>query len=347
VTTSCLRVFVVGCRQPPARLLRLTGRPPAAKLAGRQIVRSRAIGTDKDLQNYLREIGRIPLLSAEKECELSRRVRQRDPDARDLMIRSNLRLVVSLAKNYLDRGTSLPDLIEEGNLGLLRAVVRFNPGQGVRFSTYAGWWIRQAILRALAAQGRQIRVPSHVQELVAKWRRAADVLRAELGRDPSPEEIASRMRLKPGQADAVAKALLILDPARSAGAGGEDVELVEDGRAARRASPDLYGVELDALLDHLDGRVAEVMRLRYGLDRRIYTLKEVGKRLHLTRERVRQIEARGLRELFTLLTGKRLRRAGGGWSGAPAARAARRRGAARPARRRPARRRPARARAAR
>ena len=268
------------------------------------------------------------------EHELAGRIRRCDAEARDLMIRSNLRLVVSIAKNYLDRGTSLPDLIEEGNLGLLRAVVRFNPNQGVRFSTYAAWWIRQAIRRALAAQGRQIRVPGHVQELVSKWRRAEMGLRAELGRDPSPEEIASRMRLKRGQADAVSKALLILDTSRPGNVPGGDVELLEDARAERAAPADLAGVELDALLDHLDGRVAEVMRLRYGLDRRVYTLEEIGKRLELTRERVRQIEARGLRELFTLLTGKRRRGGGTRRLGPPAARSARRQGAAAPGRRR-------------
>jgi RNA polymerase primary sigma factor len=268
------------------------------------------IATDRDLQGYLREIGRIPLLTAAEERDLTRRARAGDNECRDRMIRSNLRLVVSIAKNYLDRGTPLLDLIEEGNLGLLRAVERFNPQQGVRFSTYAAWWIRQAIRRALTGQGRQIRVPGHVQELVVKWRRAELALRAQLGRDPDPDEIASRMHLKRGQADSVTKALLVMDSSRGGASVPGDVELLEDNKVHAETAPELADVELEALLDHLDKRVAEVMRMRYGIDRRVYTLEEIGKKLHLTRERVRQIEARGLREIFTVLTGRKLRGTG-------------------------------------
>ena len=290
----------------------MTGRPRSDKLRFGSNRRappagSRAIATDRDLQGYLREIGRIPLLSAAEECELTRRVHSGDAQARDRMIRSNLRLVVSIAKNYLDRGSVLLDLIEEGNLGLLRAVERFNPQQGVRFCTYAGWWIRQAIRRALSAQGRQIRVPGHVQELVVKWRRAELGLRAELGREPDPEEIARRMRLKRGQTDAVSKALLILDSSRAGSVPPGDVDLLEDEKVDRNGAPELADVEISALLDHLEGRVAEVMRMRYGLDRRACTLEDIGKHLRLTRERVRQLEARGLREIFTLLTGRKQR----------------------------------------
>jgi RNA polymerase primary sigma factor len=268
------------------------------------------IAIDRDLQGYLREIGRIPLLTAAEERDLSRRLHAGDLEARDRMIRSNLRLVVSIAKNYQDRGTTLLDLVEEGNIGLLRAVERFNPQQGVRFSTYAAWWIRQAIRRALSGQGRQIRVPGHVQELVVKWRRAELALRAQLGRDPEPDEVAGRMNLKRGQADSIEKALMVLDISRAGILPPGDVELLEDNKLPKGNPPELADVELEALLEHLDKRVAEVMRLRYGIERRVYTLEEIGKRLHLTRERVRQIEARGLREIFTVLTGRKLRGAG-------------------------------------
>jgi RNA polymerase primary sigma factor len=175
----------------------------------------------------------------------------------------------------------------------------------VRFSTYATWWIRQAIRRALGAQGRQIRVPGHVQEMVSKWRRAEADLRSELGREPAPEEIASRGHLKPAQAEAVRKALLVLGSSRGTAIPG-DVEALIDQHSDRQPQQEFEGLELDALLDHLGGREAEVMRMRFGLARHIYTLEEIGKHLGLTRERVRQIEARGLRELFILLTGRKL-----------------------------------------
>jgi RNA polymerase primary sigma factor len=270
----------------------------------------RTIVVDRDLQAYLREIGRCALLTAEQERELATRIHKGDLGAREHMIRANLRLVVSIAKNYLDRSTPLLDLIEEGNLGLLRAVERFNPRHGVRFSTYAAWWIRQAIRRALSAQGRQIHVPGHVQDLVSKWRRAESALRAEVGRDPTPEEIAGSMKLRRAQSDAVRKALLVLDSSKITGSGPGYVELLEDSAATRQAQAELTGAEINALLDHLDGREAVVLRMRYGLDRRIFTLDEIGKKLGLTRERVRQIEAQGLRELFTLITGRKFRGAG-------------------------------------
>jgi RNA polymerase primary sigma factor len=268
------------------------------------------IAVDRDLQTYLREIGRSRLLTAEEEVMLAKKIRRGDLAARERMTRCNLRLVVSIAKNYLDRSTSLLDLIEEGNLGLLRAVERFNPKHGVRFSTYAAWWIRQAIRRALSAQGRQIHVPGHVQDLVSKWRRAEAALRAESGRDPSSDEIAGSMHLRRSQAAAVHKALLVLDNSRITGTGPGYVELLEDSAASRQSQAELTGAEIGALLDHLDGREAVVLRMRYGLERRVYTLDEIGKKLGLTRERVRQIEAHGLRELFTLITGRKFRGAG-------------------------------------
>jgi RNA polymerase primary sigma factor len=175
----------------------------------------------------------------------------------------------------------------------------------VRFSTYATWWIRQAIRRALGAQGRQIRVPGHVQEMVSKWRQAEADLRSLLGREPAPEEIAIRTRFKPAQAEAVRRALLVLGSPRI-GPVSNDVETLIDRHSERQAQPEFEGLELEALLDHLGGREAEVMRMRFGLHRHIFTLEEIGKHLGLTRERVRQIEARGLRELFILLTGRKL-----------------------------------------
>ncbi len=272
-----------------------------------QIIGGQTIAVDRDLQDYLREIGRSRLLTAEEERQLAARIHRGDLGARERMIRANLRLVVSIAKNYMDRSISLLDLIEEGNLGLLRAVERFSLCHGVRFSTYAAWWIRQAVRRAIAAQGRQIYVPSHVQDLISKWRRAQAGLRAQLGREPGPEEIAGKMRLRRAQASAVRKALLVLDPSRSARSRPGYVDLLEDGAAAGEAQAVLTGAEVGALLDHLSGREAVVLRMRYGLDGRAYTLGEIGKRLGLTRERVRQIEAHGLRELFTLVTGREVR----------------------------------------
>jgi RNA polymerase primary sigma factor len=256
------------------------------------------------LETYLREINETALLSAEEEQELALRIGEGDMRARDQMVRANLRLVVNIARGYTGKGLSLPDLIEEGNLGLLRAVEGFDPAIGTRFSTYASYWIKQSIKRALINSAKTIRIPAYMVELLSKWRRATARLTEELGRTPSPEEIARVLGLPKKKLPIIKKAIRIYNSTPQtdqAEAGWSLGEMVMD---ERMKSPEDELVEHDVLnhvmsmLETMDAREATVLRMRFGLDdMEPHTLKEIGLQLGLTRERVRQIETEALQKL--------------------------------------------------
>lgn len=256
------------------------------------------------LETYLREINETALLSAEEEQELAERIADGDVRARDRMVRANLRLVVNIARGYTGKGLSLPDLIEEGNLGLLRAVEGFDPAVGTRFSTYASYWIKQSIKRALINSAKTIRIPAYMVELLSKWRRANARLTEELGRTPTPEEVARVLGLPRKKLPIIKKAIRIYNSTPQtdqAEAGWSLGEMVMD---ERMKSPEDELVEHDALrhvmqmLQTMDPREATVLRMRFGLDdMEPHTLKEIGERLGLTRERVRQIETEALAKL--------------------------------------------------
>ena len=265
-------------------------------------------GSEPSLQTYLREIDEVPLLSAEEEHTLARRVSRGDAKAREHMIRANLRLVVSIARKYTHRGLGLMDLIAEGNLGLLRAVERFDAEAGFRFSTYATWWIKQAIRRALSSKVKTIHVPAYMVELVTKWKHAASELTARLGREPTSEEVAKAIRISPKRAQLIKRALRACDA--TVGSSDGSAWVFTDLLADQRFPPpedvafDHYEREkIDRLLSSIDEREAEVLRLRYGLtDGNPRTLREIGERLRITRERVRQIENEALRKLSEMMS---------------------------------------------
>ncbi|MBY0525444.1 MAG: RNA polymerase sigma factor RpoD/SigA [Gemmataceae bacterium] len=260
------------------------------------------------LDTYFREIDQTPLLTAEQERQLAYRIQTGDLEARDQMARANLRLVVNIARSYTGKGLSLPDLIEEGNLGLLRAVEGFDPTMNTRFSTYASYWIKQSIKRALVNTAKTIRVPVHMVELLAKWHRASIQLQEELGRTPTPEEIARKVGLPKKKVATIQKAIRVTaSPAQNEQAeeGWSIEEMLMDGRSK---APDSELVETDdreqvqSLLRKMDPREAAVLRMRFGLDdEEPKTLKEIGECLGLTRERVRQIESEALLKLSASL----------------------------------------------
>jgi RNA polymerase primary sigma factor len=261
------------------------------------------------LDTYFREIDQTPLLTAEEERQLAQRIQQGDSAARDQMTRANLRLVVNIARSYVGKGLGLPDLIEEGNLGLLRAVEGFDPSMNTRFSTYASYWIKQSIKRALVNTAKTIRVPVHMVELLAKWHRASVQLQEELGRPPTPEEIARRVGLPKKKVASIQKAIRVSAAAPQTEQdeeGGWSIdEMLMDGRSK---PPDTEMVETDDrqqvqnLLSKMDPREAAVLRMRFGLDdQEPKTLKEIGECLGLTRERVRQIESEALLKLSATL----------------------------------------------
>lgn len=253
---------------------------------------------------YLTEIGKVALLTKEEEVSLAKRVEQGDPRAVEKLIRSNLRLVVSIAKKYLGRGLSMLDLIQEGNIGLMKAVKKYDWRRGYKFSTYATWWIRQAITRAIADQARTIRVPVHMVETINKFHRISRRMAQELGREPTPEEVAKEMGLDPEKGREIVKIAQEPTSLQKKVGDEEDSELadfIEDEMVLspdEAASAELLKEQMRDVLESLTPRERKVLELRFGLeDGRSRTLEEVGKDFGVTRERIRQIEAKALRKL--------------------------------------------------
>lgn len=272
------------------------------------------VALDDPVRIYLKEIGRVPLLSGAEEVELAKRVEQGDENAKQHLIDANLRLVVSIARHYIGRGMLLLDLVQEGNLGLIKAVEKFDYRKGFKFSTYATWWIRQAITRAIADQARTIRVPVHMVETINKYTRISRQLAQTLGREPTSSEIAAEMRLTEERVKEIIK--IAQEPVSLETPIGEEEDshlgdFVEDHDAKApvdAASFKLLKEKLAEVMGSLTQREQQVLCLRFGLDDgRSRTLEEVGQYFHVTRERIRQIEAKALRKLKHPSRSKQLR----------------------------------------
>ena len=262
------------------------------------------ISIEDPVRMYLKEIGKVPLLSADEEVELAKRMAEGDEAAKKRLAEANLRLVVSIAKRYVGRGMLFLDLIQEGNLGLIKAVEKFDYHKGFKFSTYATWWIRQAITRAIADQARTIRIPVHMVETINKLIRVSRQLLQELGREPTPEEIAAELDMPVERVREILK--ISQEPVSLETPIGEEEDshlgdFIQDDNVpvpAEAAAQTLLKEQLDEVLDTLTEREQKVLRLRFGMDDgRARTLEEVGKEFDVTRERIRQIEAKALRKL--------------------------------------------------
>jgi RNA polymerase primary sigma factor len=269
---------------------------------------------DDPVRMYLKEIGRVPLLSADDEREFATAMKNGDENAKNKIVEANLRLVVSIAKKHVGKGMAFLDLIQEGNLGLMKAVEKFDSEKGYKFSTYATWWIRQAITRAIADQARTVRIPVHMVETIHKVSRVSRQLLQELGREPTPEEIADKIDMTPEKVRDTMK--YALEPVSLETPIGEEEDSHlgdfipdEDSPApAEAASYTLLKEQLNDVLKTLTPREEEVLRLRFGLDDgRTRTLEEVGEKFQITRERIRQIEAKALRKLRHPSRSKKLR----------------------------------------
>lgn len=279
-----------------------------------EIFQSEEQTIDNHIRLYLKDIGKIPLLSTERENDLSERILEGDEEAKQLLVEANLRLVVSIAKRYMGRGINLLDLIQEGNLGLIKAVEKFDYTKGFRFSTYATWWIRQSITRAISDQSRTIRVPVHMSETINKILRTSRQLMQENGREPSFEEIGEALNMSPVKVRDIMK--IAQEPVSLETPIGEENDshlgdFIPDGDAmspSDSASFNLLREQLNNALHTLTPREEQILKLRFGIDTgRAYTLEEVGLIFNITRERIRQIEAKALRKLRQYTRSRKLK----------------------------------------